>query len=839
MSVFRLLLCCCLGWPLLPLWAAEWIQPGEPVSLGSGEGLVVIGVDSDQPVKRINLERVGSTFGFPELKDLKVGYSLRVLVLPAGEYRVNKAFSVPYEWELATLPNARFNVEAGRVNYVGELTLRGWYYRTLSIRNNGLQTRWRLDMEYPGLSQRWPWRLGSQWPDDYMALLADAAPEDAKSTVPASRPASAAKAGKPAIDARLPTASSAQRQWAKRLFAPRAVHRVELSPAGEHALEYRQVEGKHQLHVTDLAAARTLQLFEGNAAIDALEWLDARHLVLTQYDQLNWPVSYLIALANDGTGASQGRIPGKGTVLWVDPRDGSALYAKQTDSAYDPIELYRVNLLDGRKLSSLFRRSERLLGHRKDDRRWLADPNGALRMVEFVDFRERNQTGWYETDAASGARMHQVTPVKNENASFQTVGFGQDGSVLALTNQLRGAIELVRFDPFSGTIGETVFRRPGVDLQSVVLNHGRAVVGVRFVEEGQLKQRLFEASDERLRKALSRALPKRRVELSDQGKNGNRLVYSEGSTDAGTWYVHNRQTRQLRLLAAAMPGLENVRLADTERLLVKAEDGFEIEAFLTRLPATDGRKQPLLVMPHGGPIGVFDLNDFSAEAQYFAQLGYAVLRVNYRGSGQRDKAFAESGMGQWGQGIEADIERVVDTILKRPDLDRTRVVALGTSYGGYSATMLSLKNPDRYRAAVAIAAPTDLLLSFTSGDTTNDVDAQERLTELIGDPRPDPTTHKRVSPVYRHADIQRPLLLVHDQGDQRVPIEHALRLKELLRVSRGVELPMIETADNQHGIGQSDTAIAAWPRIAAFLDQALAGEGPWAQEMAVAAAGAP
>lgn len=209
-----------------------------------------------------------------------------------------------------------------------------------------------------------------------------------------------------------------------------------------------------------------------------------------------------------------------------------------------------------------------------------------------------------------------------------------------------------------------------------------------------------------------------------------------------------------------------------------------------------------------------------------------MLRVNDRGSGQRDKASTEAGMGQWGQGIEADIERVVDTILARPDLDRARVVALGTSYGGSSATLLTLRNPDRYRAAVAIAAPTDLLLSFTCGDITHDVDAQERLTQWIGDPRTDPATHKRVSPVYRHADLQRPLLLVHDQGDQRVLIEHALRLKELLRVSRGVELPMIETADKQHGIGQSDTAVAAWPRIAAFLDQALAGEGPWAREMA-------
>ena len=459
------------------------------------------------------------------------------------------------------------------------------------------------------------------------------------------------------------------------------------------------------------------------------------------------------------------------------------------------------------------------------------DQNGELRLMLYHNRRNQLQGGWFQADAASGAKMLPIVPVKNENARFDPVGFGRDGQMLALTDHQRDSVELVAFDPATGKIGETIYGHPGVDLRSVIHDEGRAIVGVRYLERGQLRQKLFSAGDQRLRNALARALPDRQIELSEATASANRLVYVEGSADPGTWHVYNRESRQLSILSTAMPSLDQLVLAGSERLVVKAADGFEIEAFLTRMPAPPGVRQPLLVMPHGGPIGIFDFDEFSPEAQYFAQLGYAVLRVNYRGSGNRGKVSTEAGLLEYGKGIESDIESVVDFVLQHADLDPRRVVALGTSYGGYSAMVLALKHPERYRASVAIAAPTDLLLGFTCGDITDDNAVQQALIQQLGDPRPDASGHKAISPVYRHAEISRPLLLVHDRGDRRVPFEHVLRLREVLRRTRGVVLPLIETADQQHGLATTATAIAVWPRIAAFLDQVLAGGSAWEQEL--------
>lgn len=831
MPMVRLWWCCVLGLFMQPA-PADWLKPGEAVRLNAAEGVVVFGVDSDVSMDRIDLDRIGSPFAFPKLRDLAVGYNLRVLVLPAGDYQFHKAYAGPFLWRLKQMPNSRFRVLAGQLNYVGEVTVRGqWQYRRLSIRNAALQTQQRLAKEFPGLTQRFPWRFASDYPDPYMELLAtvrQAAGQQLESTVDLA--AADAAPGEPRIDPRLPVANSASRRWARTLFAVPTVYQVQLSPTGHVALQYSQNDAGYHLDAITLATGNKLRLLESPGPINDVAWLDARHLVLTWMDLANMPVSVRIRLSEDGRSGSNERIPGHGLVLSVDPRlNGDVLYRVQTGYIRDPLHLFRVNLL-GKLDASLFSRDRQLMRGLKDDFGWAVDHRGELRMVLYRN-RGKAAIGWYPDGATEDADMVPIIPVKSDNAYFDPVGFSVDGRLLALSNHRRDQIELVHFDPRTGRIGATLWHKPGIDLRTAVHDRSGAVIGVRYLDQGRVRQHLFERGDERLRRALTRALPGRRLELSEDTVAGNRLVFSEGSADAATWHIYNARTRELRILATGWPALDALTLAGSERLLVKAADGFEIEAFLTSLPADTGVPRPLLVMPHGGPIGVFDLDEFSREAQFFAQLGYAVLRVNFRGSGQAGKDSLEKGLLEYGKGIESDIEAVVDVVLRRADIDAQRVVALGTSYGGYSAMVLALKHPDRYRASVAIAAPTDRFLSFTGGDVTDSEDGPELLAEMLGDPRQHGAALEAISPVFRHREIRRPLLLVHDRGDERVPIEHPLRLRELLRLDRGVELPLIETADQVHGLAHLPTAVKVWPRIAAFLDQALNGEGPWAQEL--------
>ena len=68
-----------------------------------------------------------------------------------------------------------------------------------------------------------------------------------------------------------------------------------------------------------------------------------------------------------------------------------------------------------------------------------------------------------------------------------------------------------------------------------------------------------------------------------------------------------------------------------------------------------GKNLPLVVLPHGGPFGVSDEWGFDGDNQMLASAGYAVLQLNFRGSGKHGRAFEEAGQKQWGGTMQDDL----------------------------------------------------------------------------------------------------------------------------------------------------------------------------------------
>ena len=80
-------------------------------------------------------------------------------------------------------------------------------------------------------------------------------------------------------------------------------------------------------------------------------------------------------------------------------------------------------------------------------------------------------------------------------------------------------------------------------------------------------------------------------------------------------------------------------VADAQPITLTARDGLTLHGYLTAPKGSTGKSLPMVVMPHGGPFGVRDAWDFDDEAQMLAAAGYAVLQLNFRGSGGYGRAF--------------------------------------------------------------------------------------------------------------------------------------------------------------------------------------------------------
>jgi dipeptidyl aminopeptidase/acylaminoacyl peptidase len=314
---------------------------------------------------------------------------------------------------------------------------------------------------------------------------------------------------------------------------------------------------------------------------------------------------------------------------------------------------------------------------------------------------------------------------------------------------------------------------------------------------------------------LRAAFPERTVVVADRSRDNTQLLlWVESGRQPAQLYHLDATALRASLVDESMPWIEAGAMAPTRRMEVVSSDGVRVEAFLT-LPEGEG-KRPLVVFPHGGPIGVADRNGFDREVQFLASLGYAVLRVNFRGSEGYGRAFREAGHGQYGRGIEDDIDAAIRQAVASHPVDGSRMCALGSSYGGYSSLVLATRWPDRFRCVVSIAGPSDRILSFSASDFGRNESLRPLVVKLMGDPAKDLAAMRESSPLYRYRELDVPVMLVHGREDQRVDYEHMLRLQRVLALEGRPPVGLVFEKE-AHGVEELDNIEAMWRGVAGFL----------------------
>jgi len=230
------------------------------------------------------------------------------------------------------------------------------------------------------------------------------------------------------------------------------------------------------------------------------------------------------------------------------------------------------------------------------------------------------------------------------------------------------------------------------------------------------------------------------------------------------------------------------RLPRTEVVQWKSADGEAIEGLLTYpLGYQEGRRYPLLVILHGGPVGAC-LETYAASSAFypvtiFAAHGYAVLRPNFRGSSGYGRAFRYGSLGDWGGRDYDDVMAGVDRAIELGVADGQRLGIMGWSYGGYLASH-AITRTSRFKAASIGAAAADLI---SHGATT---DLPAFITAYLGGPFWDRWNeyHER-SPLSHVKEVTTPLLIQHGENDTRVAVSQAYELYYALRqLGRTVKL---------------------------------------------------
>jgi dienelactone hydrolase len=202
---------------------------------------------------------------------------------------------------------------------------------------------------------------------------------------------------------------------------------------------------------------------------------------------------------------------------------------------------------------------------------------------------------------------------------------------------------------------------------------------------------------------------------------------------------------------------------------------------LVQRPAGDG-PFPTIFDIHGGPTW-HDSDAFAAGPAAWVDHGFAVVRVNYRGSTGYGREWTDALRHRVGLIELEDIAAVREWAVSCGLADPARLVLSGASWGGY-LTLLGLgTQPDLWTAGIAGVPVADYVTAYH--DEMEALKAMDR-TLVGGTPEEVPERYEASSPVTYVEKVQAPVYISAGMNDPRCPIRqidnYVAKLEELGKV---------------------------------------------------------
>jgi dipeptidyl aminopeptidase/acylaminoacyl peptidase len=345
----------------------------------------------------------------------------------------------------------------------------------------------------------------------------------------------------------------------------------------------------------------------------------------------------------------------------------------------------------------------------------------------------------------------------------------------------------------------------------------KKIVGIAYAAD---RTRFHWLDDEmkQIAEKLDASLPDTVHRPRQLADDGSKIIYfSSSDRDPGVYYLYDRRTQKMSELAVIKPAIEPEKMAAMKPVEFPARDGLLLHAYLTLPKGRTPKNLPLIMHPHGGPFGIRDEWAYRDEVQFYANRGYAVLQVNYRGSGGYGREFEQAGFKKWGLEMQNDLSDGVKWAIAQGIADPERVVISGASYGGYAAMAGLVFTPELYCAGINYVGVTDIELLIPREMQPSLMYWRDtRLGKLT-----DSADRKRIhdtSPIYFADRLKAPLLMAYGKNDPRVHINHGFSMERALKRA-GKPFEMIIEPDEGHGFRLEERSIAFYTKVDEFLRQ--------------------
>lgn len=411
-----------------------------------------------------------------------------------------------------------------------------------------------------------------------------------------------------------------------------------------------------------------------------------------------------------------------------------------------------------------------------------------------------------------------------DSMDFKLLGFTADGASAYLLSSVGSDTRQLRLRSVKTGAERVLAQSPKADLSAddVLLHPTRREVQAVGFRIGRREWKVLDPSLQPDFDALAQQVGGELSVVSRDREDRTWLVSQVSDRAPQRFYTYVRAAKRATLLLSTRPDLEGRSFAEMKPVSIRARDGLELPSFLTLPPGVPAKGLPLLVSVHGGP---WDRTvwRFHGLTQFFANRGYAVLDVNFRGSTGYGKAFTNAGDKQWGLKMHEDLLDAVDWAVKQGLADPKRVGIIGHSFGGYAALVAATSSPEVFRAAIDSSGPSDLRTLIEAIPPSMET-IRGIVYKRVGNPADpvDAERLRRTSPLYAVQRIQHPLLILQGGNDPRVPTREAEQIFTAL-LKAGKPATYVLYPDEGHGPERAENMLDSLIRMEQFLAQNLGG----------------
>jgi len=395
--------------------------------------------------------------------------------------------------------------------------------------------------------------------------------------------------------------------------------------------------------------------------------------------------------------------------------------------------------------------------------------------------------------------------------------FSHDGKQVYFTSDEDAEFRVLRVQPLKGGSEKKISGHVPWNVEEFTLSEDGSKLAYVSNEDGLAALYLL---DLKTGKAIATPrIPVGQIDRISFDAKGQRLGFSmDRATSPADIYAFKLGEKTLtRWTASEVGGLNTASFVEPTLVRYPSFDGKSIPAFVYKPRAVSG-KLPVIINIHGGPEAQA-LPTFAPITQfYLKELGLAVITPNVRGSDGYGKSYLKLDNGFLREDSVKDIGALLDWVATQPDLDASRVLVAGGSYGGYMTLASMTHYNDRLRAGIDIVGISNFVTFLTNTqDYRRDLRRVEYGDERIPEMR---AFQEQIAPLNNASKIIKPMFIIQGMNDPRVPASEAEQMVAKIRANGG-EVWYLAAKDEGHGFRKKANRDFQAAATVLFLKQTL------------------